>query len=337
MSRLHGTLSSHSQSSSIDSVELFPRPLTFRRTIASQSPLVSPTPLGRCASNGSSSEISMRREFGGIRPETRGKSPSSKRHIRISTVFHPLGQFPTEFSEDVEDTHRKFEHNPFMDRLGLARVGGNRRRSSIASLSTLKIPKSFRSSNSRAGSSIYSRDTKSMSVPPSPGPAIDLSTSLQSQTEQGRTRRAASFNESFPKGFDRLLPFERDVDVPSQHNGSASSKLKEGSRPHSDRNDPQIPFFPSGQSTANIAVSDVGTASSNTFGTKMPVPKISIARSSDDVFGAGTSMATQRTDIGPETGIGRNFRSVKAIGSKWSFEDLVRYGGRTAPGGAEWF
>lgn len=335
--RLHRIFASDSPSSSVESAELLPRPLTFRRTMTSQSPLLSPTPLGRYVSNGSSSEISMRRNWKGTRPVTRGKSPSLKRCIQISPVFKYPGKFPAKVATNGGTADRKLEQNPFLDRLGLARVGGNKRRSSVASLSTLKIPKSFRSSDSRAGSSIYSRNTKGMSVPPSPGLASDVPTSLQSLPEQSPTRRAISVDETCSKGFDWTLPFADDIDVPSRHDRSASLKLKEACRPNSKMNDSRTPSGLTGQSTADTATPDVGIASSNTFGTKMPVPKISIARSSDDVFRARSPMASQRPAKGPAAGIDRSFKSVRAMGSKLSYEDLVRYGGRTAPGGAEWF
>jgi hypothetical protein len=302
----------------------------------SQSPLVSPTPLGRHVQNSSSPENSMRRKFADIRPVTRGKTLSSKRHIRISTVFHPPGRQSAEVTEDVKSTSHNLE-NPFMDRLGLARVGSNVRRSSVASLSTLKIPKSFHQNNSRAGSSIYSRDTKGMSVPPSPGLASEVATSLQSLPEQSPLRRAISFDETLLKDFDWALPFDDDIDVKSRHDVAASSNRKEETHPRGDIRVPQTPTFLNGKSTANTETSNVGTASSNTFGAKMAVPKISIARSSDDVFGASSSMRCQEPNMAVGTGIGRAFKSVRVMGSKLSQEDLVKYGGRTAPGGVEWF
>ena len=65
----------------------------------------------------------------------------------------------------------------------------------------------------------------------------------------------------------------------------------------------------------------------------MVVPRISIARRSDDVFGAGP-MEAGRDDAVVEDG--SVFRKVRALESKLSQEDLARYGGRTAPGGVEW-
>jgi hypothetical protein len=77
----------------------------------------------------------------------------------------------------------------------------------------------------------------------------------------------------------------------------------------------------------------VRTASSTIFGARMPVPKISIASSSDDVFGSAP-VAEKMNDVVIEDG--RVFKRIRAMESKLSHEDLVIYGGKTAPGGVEW-
>jgi hypothetical protein len=319
MPRLHRTLSPESLSSSIDSLNLFPRPLTFGRTIASQSSLVSPTPLGRHAHNVASARDSFRRKLVDLRPVTRGKSPGSKRHTRMSTAFCR----PSRLVKGSE-TSPSAQRNPFGDRLGLARFGGTNRRSSIASLSTLRIPKSFRRNISRGGSSVYSRDTKGMSVLPSPGLVSEFSASLHSLPELG-PRRATSFDENIFKDLDWSL---QNLNV--RHDVSPASVVERkncGANrfPHT----PTFPDRPPAPETPKIR-----TASSDTFGARMPVPKISIARSSDDVFGASPRIEAMK-DVVVENG--RVFKRVRAMESKLSNEDLARYGGRTAPGGAEWF
>lgn len=340
--------SSPSSGSSVDSLALLPRPLTFRGGMSSQSPLISPTPLGRSIHNASSPNISSRSKLTDLRPVTRGKAPTSKHPIRISTVFHPPSRFFSEISHDVNSHYHSLEKNPFLDRLGLARVGGNRRRSSIASLSTLKIPRSFRhgSSNSQAGSSIYSRDTKDMSLIQGPGLATGFMTSLRSLPERNLRRRPASFDETtFKDPPDWTPPLNRGTEAGSPHPSSASLHLKE-TAVHGVVHE-TIPHTPTcakeghpttGTETETPAVL-VGTASSTTFGTNMQIPKISIARSSDDVFGAAASSTGRQPHdvVGEEPGLDRGSHHCgRAVGSKLSQEDLVRYGGRTAPGGVGW-
>ena len=318
MPRLAPRISPPSSSSSIDSLVLFPRPLTFCRTMSSQSPLVSPTPLGRYIQNASSLNVSSRSKFTNLRPVTRGKAPNSRRHTRISTAFHPPSKLSVETPNEAKSNYNSFERISFMDRLGLARVGGNRRRSSIASLSTLKIPRSFRHgpSSSQAGSSIYSRNTKDMSAVASPGFASEFSTLLQSLPERNPLRQTASFDETIFKDLDWTPPLDDDIDDESQHDGSAPLRLRETTVHGVNKTIPQTPTIPRSQRTAETETPGVCTASSTTSGTRMLIPKISIARSSDDVFGAGSSSTDQKHDVVMEPGLGRGFESVRAMGSK---------------------
>lgn len=255
---------------------------------------------------------------------TRGKSPTFKRHNRMPSAFCLSGKQAAVSVTKPNAAYQNLERDPFTNQLGLARLGGNKRRSSIASISTFKIPKSFRPSISRGGSSVYSRDTKGASVLPSPGLGCEFSVSLKSLPELD-PRRATSFDETIFKDLD-WTPLRVDA---SNHVSPADG-LEE------DDQDvglvPQTPTFHDGKSAPETP--RVGTASSNTFGTRMPVPKISIARSSDDVFGAGP-ITERRNDVVVEDG--RVFKRVRAMESKFSHEDLARYGGRTAPGGVEWF
>jgi hypothetical protein len=324
MPRLHRTLSPESLSSSVDSLNLFPRPLTFSRTTAGQSSLVSPTPLGRHAPNVASPRDSFRRKFVDSRPVTRGKSPGLKRHTRLSTAFRRPGRRVKESETSPGSPYQVLERNPFSDRLGLARFGGINRRSSVTSLSTLRIPKSFRPNISRGGSSIYSRDTKGMSVLPSPGLVSEFSASFHSLPELG-PRRATTFDENIFKDLDWNLQ-----NINARHHVSPASVVE--TETCGGNVLPQTPTFPHRQPAPETP--KIGTASSDTFGARIPVPNISIARSSDDVFGASSKIEAMK-DVVVENG--RVFKRVRAMESKLSNEDLARYGGRTAPGGVEWF
>lgn len=326
MPSLPRTLSPDSPSSSVDSIALFPRPLTFRRTITSPPPLVSPTPLGRHVPNVAYARNSLRHEFVDPRPMTRGKSARAKQHARMSNPFCLAGKQATISRMGSTSVYQHIEGNPFTDRVGLARLGGNRRRSSIASFSTLKIPKSFRPNISRGGSSIYSRDTKGISTLPNPGLASELSASSQSVPELS-PRRVTSFDETIFKGLDWT---PQDVDSRLEVSPALDSEKAHSSKALV----PQTPTFGDGKSKKETP--KVGTASSTTFGAHMPVPKISLARSSDDVFGEGPPPPpTRSNDIVIEDG--RVFHRVRAMESKLSQEDLAKYRGRSAPGGVEWF
>ena len=201
----HRHLSAHSLCSSVESLALFPRPLTVRRTITSQPPLVSPTPLGRHWEDGGVPSDSLRRGFVDIRPVTRGKSPRSKRHTHMSSAVRRAAVPEAK----TDSACQSLEGNSFTGQLGLARMGGNRRRSSIASLSTLKIPRSFRPSVSRGGSSLYSCDTKGTSLRPCQEMASECSVSSRRPRETSPTR-VTSFDETIFKGLDWK---PQDVDV----------------------------------------------------------------------------------------------------------------------------
>lgn len=165
-----------------------------------------------------------------------------------------------------------------------------------------------------------------MTVPPSPGVANGYSVSLQS-LPQPIPVPAASYDET-------LL---RDADQESQ-----DAEAKHYASPNTDRETqfdedhrPQTPSLPIRNPLRGTP--QIGTASSDTFGTKMSIPRVTIARSSDDVFGATSMTAKRRDDNTVVVEDGRTFKKVKAMESKLSQEDLMRYGGRTAPGGVEWF
>jgi hypothetical protein len=342
----------HSPSCSMDSLTLFPRPLAFRRTITSKSPLLSPTPLGRHVENASSPRGSVRRIFTDKRPVTRGKSPRSTRATRISTAFCLPRTQSAVLESTKKSNYRNLEENPFTNRLGLSRFGGDKRRSSIASLSTLKIPKSFRPIISRAGSSIYSRDTKGLSVLPSPGLASEFSISLQSLPEAGPIKRAASLDETILEDFGWMPLTDEDAIDERRDSGtheSAGEKLD--SEDHAIGGVvPQTSALSHAHPPRQIETTSIAAepASPQTFHQKMQVPTINIARSSDDVFtGARPNPRQMMTE--PEgfqwrdrnetlvVEQGRVFQRVRAMECKISCEDLVRYGGKTAPGGVEWF
>jgi hypothetical protein len=226
-----------------------------------------------------------------------------------------------------EATYQHFESNPFTDRLGLARVGGNNRRSSIPSLSTFKIPRSFRPKIPRRGSSLYSRDTKGASVLPSPGLGSQFSISLKSLPEFDASLTPYS-SEMVPKSLGSTpehISAEDDVCPAASHKQDTRVPSVAGLIPqtpalHNPSTAPETP--------------KIRTTSSNVFGARMPVPKISIASSSDDVFGSSPNGENSNDDVVIEDG--RVFKRIRMMESKLSHEDLARYGGKTAPGGVEW-
>jgi hypothetical protein len=351
MTRLPRTVSPHSTSSSTDSSTLFPRPLAFHRTITSQSPILpptqspilSPTPLGRHAQNATSNANPLHRKLADLQQIPRGKSPGSMRHTRMSAnscCSHEKSSLP---QKNAHSAYQSLEVNPFIDRLGLARLGGNNRRSSMASLSTLKIPRSFRPSIARGTSSIYSRHDESTSVLRSLGFPSEFSQSLQSLPKPN-PRRAISFDETIFKDPDWKM--SRDDDANARHEVSTALHPTRDNSVGSGAV-PQTPTLPDHGQQPMAGTPQVGTASSHTFGTKMLVPKISIARSSDDVFGTDPNMAenkrsetrkgAQRTNEMAVLEDGNVFKRVGAMEPKLSREDLVRYGGKTAPGDVEWF
>ena len=159
---------------------------------------------------------------------------------------------------------------------------------------------------------------------PSPGFVSEISVSLKSLPELS-LRRATSVDETIFQDLD-WTPEDADAG----HDISTTSDLEMedcvgGHLPQT----PTLPDRPSSRETPKV-----GTASSDAFGAEMSAPKISVARSSDDVFGGGP-MPGKSNDIVVENG--RVFKRIRAMESKLSQEDLARYGGRTAPGGVEWF
>ncbi|KAF7507666.1 hypothetical protein GJ744_010219 [Endocarpon pusillum] len=322
---LHGKVSANSQSSSAGSLNLFPRPLTFRRTVTNPSPLVSPTPVGRGKQDAAFAKDCLRCEHVEERPMTRGKSPKSKRRSSVTSVLCLPGRQDALSATKANCAFQNIEGNPFTDRLGLARLGSNKRRSSNASLSTLKIPRSFRPSISR-GSSIYSRDIKDTSVLQRPGLANEFSASLQSLPQPGLTL-ATSYDGTLNSDFG-----QRSQDLEAKHDVSPCRSRESQSK--KDGYLPQTPTPPARSPLRETA--QVGTASSDTFGRRMAIPRINIARSSDDVFGAAPVMAESRNDRTVVVEDGRVLKRVRAVESKLSQEDLVRYGGKTAPGGVGW-
>lgn len=326
MPSLHGKVSEISQSSSAGSLNLLPRPLTLRRTVTDQSPLVSPTPVGRRKQDAAFSKDCLRCEHVEERPMTRGKSPKMKRRSSVSSVLCLPGRQDASSATKANYAFKNTEGNPFTNRLGSARLGSNKRRSSNASLSTLKIPRSFRPSISRGGSSIYSRDIKDTSVPPSPGLANEFSVSSQS-TSQPRRTLSTSHDETLIRDFG-----QRSQDLEAKHDVSSCRSRESQSK--KDGYLPQTPTPPARNPLRETP--QVGTASSNTFGRKMSIPRINIARSSDDVFGAAPVMAEGRNDRTVVVEDGRVLKRVRAVESKLSQEDLARYGGKTAPGGVGW-
>lgn len=285
---------------------------------------------------------SLRRRLAHLRSTMHEKSPKAKRQIHRLRSRRRSGNEQAISESNTYATYEILEDNPFVDRFGLARLGGDRRRSSVASLSTLKIPKSFRSRMSRGGSSTYSRDTKGVSMLPSPGLGGKLSSPLRSLPRL-KARRANSFDETIFQDLGWTPPFDGDSGNDVSLTFEANKENQKPVQGH-----PRSPTFSHNRQPTRRTPID-GTASSNTFGSRMPVPKISIARSSDDVFRNSSPtfspLRTRRSRAESEDGDcnnavvenGRMFKRIRAVESKLSHEDLIKYGRKTAPGGVEWF
>lgn len=226
--------------------------------------------------------------------------------------------------------NRNHEAKALKDRIDFAEVEKSKIRSSVASLSTLKIPKSLCPNGSRAGSSVYSCDTREMDITASPGQAraSRASSNLLPDLSPGQ---AISLDELIFKA----LEWNPLVEPGSSSPEFAAPDTVTECHPRDRTGSPPTSSSINEQSTPLTAEAE--TSCTNSPSSKVLVPHISIARSSDDVFGgAGLS---QRAEEGENTlemaDDGRGLR-LRTMISKLSQEDLMRYSGRTAPGGVEW-
>lgn len=163
-----------------------------------------------------------------------------------------------------------------------------------------------------------------MSVPPSPGLGSEFSARLQPRPEPV-LRRAMSLDETIFKDLDWA-----PQNINDRHQISTVLFLGREGDVHGQC--PQTPTLPAEQIARDMP--GIERPLSEVFSKGVTLLEISLARSSDDVFGDDT-ISERRNDTVVENG--RVYRRVRAVESKLSQEDLARYGGKTAPGGVEWF
>jgi hypothetical protein len=257
---------------------LIPTPLRVRHAATGFAP-ASPTPTHASAKHISPSESSMAPSPGKLASFCLQKSLKSRREYRKSIGFyHPKSA------------------------LGIA----------------VTKPKSVRIKRcSWKGSSVYSRDTKAMSILRSP--------KLVSSND-GESRKALTMDEPSLRRTNSMDLVRSKIDEWNLQTGDLDLPIPSSSdRPQSDVG-PRSP--PSGRErhdqapVSSTPQEDVHT----TFGLTMPISKIYVGRLSDDVFGDEASAQES----------GRVLRRVLDMEMTGTKSNISRYYGRTAPGGAEW-
>lgn len=173
---------------SSDLLNLFPKPLTFRRTFTSHSPLSAP--VAHTKINGSLGSYSLGLASPFQSPMRRSRSERPQCRLSALQIIHR--HTTTRFSLD----RANIEYDPFIEQPEAVRRSDG---VSVNSLSTLKPPQASRRC-SGAASSIYSRDTHDMSLHTSPAFASEGSTRVQANDDQ--TRRNFSFDESIFRDLD---------------------------------------------------------------------------------------------------------------------------------------
>ena len=257
---------------------LVPTPLRVRRTTA-RDVSASPTPVQVSRKHFSPSESSMALSPRKLAPSSLQQSLTSKRDMRKSIGFyHPKSTFGAIVNKP-KPCHTK--------------------------------------RMSWRGSSVYSRDTKYMSVLRSPtfAPAISSKSGKTSAPEEPCRRRANSMDLVRSKiddwdlhTGDLQLPIAPILDRPQSDVGPRSPLL----RVDTDHPAPLALHPPDDASTV--------------LGLTMPIPKIFVGRPSDDVFGDVDSV--QSSD--------RVLRRVLDMEKASTGSTVSKYRGKTAPGGAEW-
>ena len=288
---------------------LLPTPLRLRRA-AVRATAESPTPIQ--TSGKSPSESSLAISPGKLAPFALQKILRSKRDIRQSTAFyHPN----MTLSSTVEQPRpaRIIIPTTCPDPIRRGRT------SPIPIIhQKLSAPRAMR--RSWKGSSVYSRDTKGMSMLRSPtfpiGNLERSNTNPPSPLLENPSLRRASSLELVKKKIDNWDLHTGNLDL-------SLSPATLSQRPLSDVG-LRSPILPMDIDSLAPLTPRVRKDDPTTFGLTMPAPKICVGRPSDDVFGV----------VDNTHGSGRVLRRV--LDMEMSSDTTSRYTGRTAPGGAEW-
>jgi hypothetical protein len=256
---------------------LIPTPLRVRRA-AAHAAAASPTPADTNEKHNSSSQSSMAVSPGKLAPFLLQKSIKSKRKIRKSTGFH-------------------------------------HQRPNLGTIATKQKPIHIKR-RSWKSSSMCSRDTKGVSIPPSPMIALGM--------DQG-SKKSLPQDEPSPARANSMDLDRSKIDDWNLHAGDLALPIP--------------PFFDTQSAVGSrglrlvvgaenpVAVSTQPKEDTPTsFGLTMPIPRIYIGRPGDDVFG----------DRGSAQNSGRVLRRVLDMEMASSKSNRSRYYGKTAPGGAEW-
>ena len=223
---------------------------------------------------------------------------SSKHGLKLYTAFNN-----TEKSND--------DHSSVLGRDGMSAT------SKMTTTPLLRAQRPF--STCWNGSSIYSRDTKGMSVLRSPVFSEETAQETERKLPLGEpSRRRSSSTDLARTKIDDWILYTADLDLPSSPTTTNKLTLSDFG--------PQSPtLFGINDSPAPLNP-HAGGNNPTTFGLTVPVPKVYVGRASDDVFG-------DEKDV---HGRGRVLKQVLDMEMANSSGDLFRYNGKTAPGGAEW-
>ena len=189
-------------------------------------------------------------------------------------------------------------------------------RHSMSSLSSLLMPLGRSKRPSVQASSVYSRDTRGVSIVRSPtSPAFSEHPVADAEREAGTMARKASSLDLLRSKIDNWDLHTAYLDFPT----SPSSTLK---RALSDLG-PRSPTFPAPRPAS------VGTAGERTDQQELqrPIPRICVGRPSDDIF----------RDPSPNIESGRVLKRVLDMEVAASIANLTRSLSKgSAPGGADW-
>jgi hypothetical protein len=318
-----------SPNSSLKTSFPFPRPLTIRNTPTRQVFLASAKSPASLTTN--AAIIGESSTFTSEIPHQASLPESASEHKRSQNTYSLRDQGATERGRSKPRT-QDAQTKRASDRTALAVVRENQECSSIASLSTLTIPMPFCPHSSGSGSSVYSCDSKGFQVPPEPEVVRKSFASSQLLPETS-PRQAISLDDMIFKTLGWGSPTESDSQCPDLK----SSKAATGSHAWTETSPPTLTSC-NDHSTVPTAQAEKpsGTGSAGSE-TSRSAPQVSVARSSDDVFGRevyGLGLVNNSRETLHFT---RNERILHlANESKLSQEDLARYGGKTAPGNVEW-
>lgn len=292
---------------------LLPTPLRLRRA-GLRTSAGTPTPIQ--ISGKSPSESSMAISPGKLAPFALQKSLRSKRDIRHITGFYHPSMTVGGAVEQLKQARVMIPPRPPPDPIRSGRTWLAPVTSTLPGLSARRaLRKSWKCS------SLYSRDSKGMSMLHSPtfpiGNSERSGTSLSSPTIENPSPRRASSLELVRKKIDNWDLHTGNLDL-------SFSPTSLSHRPLSDVG-PRSPTFPLVIDSLAPLTPRARKEEPTTFGPTIPVPKICVGRPSDDVFGVVESTH----------GSGRVLRRVLDMEISTDTTSS-RYIGRTAPGGAEW-